>query len=114
MISFLTFLAAATVAVVAITLIASRYYHDGVFGRLGLSMIAVGAGLGIVLPDIIEFVEGTYNYHRVSASGLCILVGLALFLMRHLYRFWRFCAHCEYNEASTPKREYVSKFSREL
>lgn len=108
----LTFILALIITVVCVSLILSANYHDGVIGRIGLACITLGCGVGIVVQDIIEFVDGTHDYHQVSPVGLLILCGLAVFMVRHYYRYWKFCKACPANVPQRRSLDSPPKFSQ--
>ena len=111
--SLIAFICAALISVMCIALILSPNYHDGFFGRLGLALITVGTGVGMVFRDVVEFMDGTHDYFSVSHSGLMILLGLTIFLVRHLYRFQKFCRECEFDRPTSERAEQSrSKFDR--
>ena len=58
-------------------------YEDGLFGRAALSMIAVAS---MVL--LVHVVDQSATYAFLPETEM-ILVGVALFMARHVYRFMR-------------------------
>lgn len=78
--SFVVFMACAV-------LVFHREYEDGLFGRLGLGLIALGAaGRFLGLLDLILSGEAEIRFSNIA---LFVWIGLAIFLARHLYRFLR-------------------------
>lgn len=77
---------ASLVLTCCLSLIFFRDYEDGVIGRVGLSLIGLGA-LGRILS--------TFDT-PVSNIGVLVWAGMALFLCRHLYRFLRWRKHGAY------------------
>ena len=57
-------------------------YEDGIVGKLGLIMVALGT-----LVRIIEASEG--DAFQFSDVSIIVLVGMSIFMLRHLYRAWK-------------------------
>lgn len=58
-------------------------YEDGFFGRIALAAMALGA-LVVLLAS--AFTDTVYTFNPETQVILC---GMALFLLRHVYRFMR-------------------------
>lgn len=86
-------LCAFVVAVCSILLVADCQYEDGVIGRLALATLAI-AEL-IVIGEWLNK-EPTYP----APTTLAIQLGVAFFMLRHVYRFmrWRFNNHFDWKK----------------
>lgn len=85
MLATLVAICALSVLGICIALIFDRDYEDGLIGRIGLSILGLGA-----FSRFADFIELGVNM-RVSGAGIMVWLGLLLFMGRHLYRFrcWR-------------------------
>mgnify|MGYP001290541506 CR=1 FL=1 len=102
------FLSTVLVLACAIILVFNKEYDDGVIGRLGLSLIGLAAlarGMSI-LQHWEEHAVSPSLISTGSSIALLLWSGIALFLIRHTYRFLRFQSNGEY--AWTPLREQQS------
>ena len=81
--AFIVSFCAAIVLVICVALIFHCHYEDGLFGRIGLIVMALAS-----FARIAQVVEADFEI-EVSRVGLALWAGLALFLGRHFYRFWR-------------------------
>lgn len=70
--------------IIALALIVSCKYEDGLIGRIALAGIVL-AGVVVVISEV----HGNMIY-RVSPQILLLLASQALFMARHLYRFVRY------------------------
>lgn len=69
-------------------LIFNRDYEDGFIGRLSLGMMGFAAGL-VILEDIAAFLGHGHPFlHRASTVGAILWAGIAMFVARHVLRFW--------------------------
>jgi hypothetical protein len=81
-------IAAIVIAAVCALLVFVRAYPDGLWGRVALVLMALAS----LLP-LLEVFEGVE--HQVLPSTLVMHIGIALFLMRHWWRFRAYCRSCE-------------------
>ena len=72
-------------------LVFSCEYEDGFFGRIALVLISVSQA--IVAMDGLQ---GS-DYGNVLMTTLVLQLGVALFFMRHIYRFLRWQRHGDYD-----------------
>ena len=56
---------------------------DGIIGKIGLGMISMGC-----VAILIELTEGVTA--RFTPIRILIVCGMAIFLVRHLWRTWKF------------------------
>lgn len=73
----------AVVLAVSLVLVFHSDYEDGLVGRLGLALIAFAAYSGFM-----RILDREFQAY-VSPVWLLLWAGLALFLLRHLWRFLR-------------------------
>jgi hypothetical protein len=76
------FAGASAVLACCVALVANRQYHAGLFGKVGLSLVAIAA-----LSRLGALLEHGANAW-VSPQGVLIWIGLALFLVRHTLRYF--------------------------
>lgn len=79
------------IAGVSTILVFWKKYDDGIVGRAALAVAAIGCGLGIL--------DAMYNTHTIHYSPITamVLTGVAVFVLRHLYRFTRFYCGGEFS-----------------
>jgi len=79
-------------------------YEDGLIGRLALLCLSVSCA--VVLGEWFDGVE-----YQVNPTTLGVQLGLAVFLLRHVYRFSRWVKHGSYDwrkdEKATPDSAVV-------
>lgn len=107
----LAFLCALVITAVCLSLIMSNNYHDGFIGRVGLSLIAVGMGIGIVLRDVAIWFGETGTMYEPSRAEITFILGFAVFMVRHLHRFLAYCRACEYGGERRRQTDQPPKFS---
>ena len=71
---------------VSVFLAWNQHYEDGIFGRLALVIIALGSFIGLLQ----EANGDGYNFSPVAVT---IFTGIAIFMVRHTYRFLRWRKH---------------------
>lgn len=101
--SIICAICAALVLACCVTLVLDKDYEDGLFGRLGLALLAVGA-TARCLDFMVQLTD-----MRVSGAGTFVWMGLALFLCRHLYRFRRYRSSGEYDWRHADRRQLGGK-----
>lgn len=72
----------ATLLIGAVYMIFASCYQDGVFGKVSLGIVALGAG-----SAIIKMFDGTCAV--IPPHAVAIAAGSGLFMIRHLIRFWK-------------------------
>ena len=78
---------------VCAALIFNEHYEDGLLGRIALVMIMLGAGMLIarLIGDrVIQFGS------TIDPAGEWMIIGLAVFISRHFYRFKKAVKHPEF------------------
>lgn len=93
--TILVALAAFAVLVVSVVLVLHPDYEDGLVGRIGLALIGIAAlarVLGILTSE---------HPRQFSSIALMLWIGLALFMLRHAWRFmrWRRCGEGDWRAA---------------
>lgn len=86
----LVLISAGVVAVCSIYLTLHPEYHSGLFGTLGLGMMCLGAAARV--GQLMErCMSSGYECEAVRITPLTVLVwcGLALFMGRHCWRFFK-------------------------
>lgn len=73
-------IASAAIALSCVYLIWSRDYEDGLVGRIALGVLS--------LSTVVMFFDAFYDRVELLPASQVIIVGMALFLLRHV---WRFC-----------------------
>ena len=68
----------------AVYLVLHEKYEDGLIGRIALAGIVLAA----TMVTITYF--GGYAQYSFSSEMVLLLWSVCAFLMRHVYRFWRF------------------------
>ena len=88
------FWSALIIAAVSLSLILTHEYEDGVLGRVALIVLCISNGL--IVSDCLQGGEW-----RPSPNSIATELAMALFLSRHLYRFWRWrlCGHYSWRPA---------------
>lgn len=87
------------IAAVSVWLVWHDNYEDGLFGRLALGGMAFSSGVLVLL-----IYHEAFIYDLAPAAGV-FAASVALFMLRHAYRFWRFCAYCEHAWRAPASRE---------
>lgn len=82
-VDMLGFIAVATCFVVSGWMVVWCEYEDGIVGKIGLGMLSLGC-----LTILIELTEGVYS--RFTPIRVLIMGGVAIFLVRHLWRTYKF------------------------
>ena len=84
-------------------------YEDGLIGRIALLCLSVS---GAVVVG--EWADGVV--YEVNPTSLGVQVGLAIFLLRHVYRFSKWVKHGSFdwrkNEKATPSHDVVCPLLR--
>ena len=83
--SIIYLLACAVLFIGGIYMILCPRYDDGIIGKLSL--------IAVVLPTfaaLYKGIEGMPNPIPVSNEAVAVVAGMAVFVGRHLRRFWRF------------------------
>lgn len=78
-------LACAVLFIGGIYMILCPHYDDGVIGKLSL--------IAVVIPTfaaLYKGIDGLPEPVTVSNEAVAVLSGMAIFVWRHLRRFWRF------------------------
>lgn len=91
LIGLLVVFCALTVSMVSTLLVLHRDYEDGLLGRIGLSFMAL-AGSARAMHLLIHGLDMPSN-----PIAVLLWIGLALFMVRHLYRFMRWRRSGEYD-----------------
>lgn len=97
------------VCIVSIFLVMHPKYEDGLVGRIALLCISIGS-----LIVVGEFMDGVE--YDVNPTTLTVQLGLAVFLLRHVYRFNKWVKHGSFdwrnNEKDTPAHADVCPLLR--
>lgn len=92
-----------TVTLVSMLLIFHRQYEDGLFGRIALAMIAMAA-----VARFAHIVGGGL-VNEMSPIAVLLWAGIALFFVRHAYRFMRWRTHGDHDWRNSRRMETGGK-----
>jgi hypothetical protein len=93
------------VSLICTALVLHRDYEDGLIGRIGLAFIALACSarvMQIAVTALERWLQDIDKPININPANALLLLGLAMFMTRHFYRFlrWRSAGAHDWRGAS--------------